>query len=56
VPTEDLLMMMAAAKKPYKWIGKELESLDPYTGYEKLFRLSASYRGNDFTNKLDIHS
>jgi hypothetical protein len=44
VPTEDLLIL-TAAKKPYKWIGKELESLDPYTDYEKIFRLFASYGG-----------
>lgn len=45
-------LMMTAPKKPYKWIGKEIESLDPYTDYEKIFRLSASYGGNDFINNL----
>lgn len=43
---------MAPRKKPYHWIAKEIESLDPNTDYEKIFRLSASYGGNDFINNL----
>lgn len=41
-----------ATKRPYKWIAKELEPLDPYKDYEKIFRLTASYGGNDFINNL----
>ncbi|KAL2070156.1 hypothetical protein VTL71DRAFT_13182 [Oculimacula yallundae] len=39
-------------KRPCKWIAKELSSLDPYTDYEKIFRISTSYGGNDFINSL----
>ncbi|KAJ3455148.1 hypothetical protein MRS44_013748 [Fusarium solani] len=43
---------MTEQKKPYKWIDREIESLDPYKDYPQIFRLSMSYGGNDFINTL----
>ncbi|KAL0943006.1 uncharacterized protein CTRU02_200892 [Colletotrichum truncatum] len=43
---------MAMAKKPYKWISKEIDSLDAHKDYTEIFRLSMSYGGNDFMNTL----
>ncbi|EKG13775.1 hypothetical protein MPH_09084 [Macrophomina phaseolina MS6] len=37
---------------PFHWIKSEIESLDPYSDYEKIFRLSTSYSLNDFANNL----
>ncbi|EOD43880.1 putative trans-anethole oxidase protein [Neofusicoccum parvum UCRNP2] len=36
----------------YHWISREIESLDPYTDYEKIYRLSSAYGLNDFANNL----
>ncbi|WP_339934749.1 hypothetical protein [Vreelandella glaciei] len=35
-------------KKPNKWIAKKIESLDPHKDYIEIWRLSSSYRLNDF--------
>ncbi|KAF2801273.1 uncharacterized protein BDZ99DRAFT_469788 [Mytilinidion resinicola] len=43
---------MTTPKKSYHWIQKRIESLDPYVDYEEIYRLSASYGGNDFVNSL----
>lgn len=37
---------------PYKWIKREIESLDPEVDYEKIWRLSASYDVDDFVLNL----
>ncbi|KAJ4168380.1 hypothetical protein NW754_002252 [Fusarium falciforme] len=34
---------MTEQKKSYKWINREIESLDPYKDYSQIFRLSMSY-------------
>lgn len=34
--------------KPKKWIADKIESLDPYKDYIEIWRLSSSYRLNDF--------
>ena len=42
-----------AADKPYKWIRQEIEQSDPYTEYEKIFRLSMEYAGDSaFMNNM----
>lgn len=43
---------MAMQQKPYWWIQKEIEGLDPYTDYEKIYRLTSSYDLTDFLNNL----
>ncbi|KAL3426593.1 hypothetical protein PVAG01_00102 [Phlyctema vagabunda] len=44
--------METARKRGYKWIQRELDTLDPYEDYEQIFRLATSYGGNDFLNSL----
>ncbi|KAK0642832.1 hypothetical protein DIS24_g8642 [Lasiodiplodia hormozganensis] len=36
----------------YHWINREIESLDPHTDYERIYRLSTGYGLNDFANNL----
>ncbi|KAI8286594.1 hypothetical protein K4K60_000303 [Colletotrichum sp. SAR11_57] len=36
----------------YKWIAKAVDSLDPETDYELIWRLTSSYHLSDFTNNL----
>lgn len=44
---------LLAADKPYKWIRQEIEQSDPYTDYEKIFRLSMEYAGDSaFMNNM----
>lgn len=39
--------------KPYKWLRREIESLDPYKDYAKIWRLSIEYTsGGDFIQNL----
>jgi hypothetical protein len=37
-----------ARSKPYKWIRKEIDTLDPVTDYERIWKLSSVYYVNDF--------
>ncbi|OUS94385.1 oxygenase MpaB family protein [Rhodococcus sp. NCIMB 12038] len=37
-----------ARTKPYKWIAREIEKLDPKTDYETIWKLSSIYYINDF--------
>lgn len=37
-----------ARTKPYKWIAKEIESLDPAIDYDRIWKLSSVYYVNDF--------
>lgn len=34
------------------WIAERIESLDPYTDYEEIYRLSSSYNNSDFINNM----
>ncbi|CAJ2505016.1 Uu.00g124100.m01.CDS01 [Anthostomella pinea] len=45
-------MTTDTSKNPYKWIQKELETLDPYVDYENIYRLVTCYGTNDFINNL----
>ncbi|KAF6795456.1 hypothetical protein CSOJ01_13395 [Colletotrichum sojae] len=40
------------SQKGYKWISKAIDSLDPETDYELIWRLSSSYHLSDFANNL----
>ncbi|KAL2216630.1 hypothetical protein M432DRAFT_621864 [Thermoascus aurantiacus ATCC 26904] len=41
-----------AKVKPYKWIKKEIEASNPYTEYEKIWRLSIEYGAGEFMQNL----
>ena len=42
----------AARTRPRRWIAAEIESLDPATDYEAIWRLTSSYGLNDFALNL----
>jgi hypothetical protein len=45
-------MSAKVSMEGYHWISKAIESLDPETDYELIWRLSSSYRLSDFANYL----
>ncbi|TLS26687.1 hypothetical protein PpBr36_04251 [Pyricularia pennisetigena] len=52
-PTQTKKTQVAISTEGYHWIDKAINSLDPYTDYDLIWKLMSSYKTSDFINNLN---